>query len=92
MQKVTANKLRLDEALIRVFTGLNSINRVMRCNIDGASCTIFIDEVKCMDDMHLPRDLWSETESDYSELEEWKESQSMEVAMELRSSPEGGGD
>lgn len=72
VHEVTANKLKLDEAFVKVSTGIRTINRTLRCKIDGTSFDIKIEEVKCIE---LEEDLmpsgWSISESElgYSEME-----------------------
>lgn len=70
----TKHKIKLDEALVKVSTGLASIDRLMRCKIDEACFQIRIEEIRCInDESHLlpQKDVGYELESDSSEEEDW---------------------
>lgn len=74
LHDVTLIKSRLDEAYVKVSTGLASIDRIMQCNIDGASFQIRVEEIRCMESINhlkIMEDSASETDSDTSEEREW---------------------
>lgn len=45
MHEVSKNKRKFDEAYIRISTGLQSVDHIMRCKIDGAEFQIRVEEV-----------------------------------------------
>lgn len=45
LHAMTEKKLRLDEAFVKVNTGLNTIDRIISCNIDGVTFKIRVEEL-----------------------------------------------
>lgn len=48
LHPITASKSRLDETFVSISTSLNTIDRLHRCRIDGASFAVRIKEIKCI--------------------------------------------
>lgn len=93
LHEVSRNKLRLDEAFVKVSTGVWPIDRSLRCRIGGASFRIRVEEIRCsgfMRGVHQQVHVGSESESEFSAPEEWSEKESVEAMWEERSSPKVG--
>lgn len=52
LHEATENMGRLDEAYLNVSTGLAMIDRIMKCNIDGAAFQIKVEEIRCLDNIN----------------------------------------
>lgn len=64
VHEITESQRKLDAAYIRILTGLNTLDEVWTCKIDGMSFHIRIEEIRCMEkELHLQQ-CW-ETESEY---------------------------
>lgn len=46
---VTEEKLKLDEAFVRISTGLETIDRILKCNINGVDFCFRVEEFSCLD-------------------------------------------
>lgn len=92
LHEVTKQRVRLDEAYVRISVGLASIDRIIKCRIDGAEFKIKIEEIKCMDEETNLKQIGvsdSDSDSDGSAMEgcyddgssvEAKETQSLDGA------------
>lgn len=59
----TNERRNLDAAYVRILTGLNSVNGILTCKINGETHNIRIDEMCCMDNVVPTQRCW-ETDSD----------------------------
>lgn len=97
VHSITADKRCLDEAYLKISTGLKSIDRMIRSKIDGVFYDIRIEELICMDmkeDVKFGRGLFSdsesesESESEISKLAGKDDRDSVEAMFEFRSGEE----
>lgn len=49
MHELTESRRKLDEAYVRILTGLNSLDGILACKIDGESFNVRIEEVHFME-------------------------------------------
>lgn len=85
LHEATKNRRRLDEAYIKVSTGLATIDIIMNCTIDDASFQIRVEEIRCLDNInHLKVLEDSESEDDsitMGEQREWSGDDSAKAMM-----------
>lgn len=87
LHEVTRIRSRLDEAYVKVSTGLAWIDRIIKCKIDGTSFQIKVEEIRCMDNIsHLKVLEDSESEEGFvsSAKSDWSSNDSVQ-AMDLHS-------
>lgn len=53
IQNRTKLRERLDKAMVQISTGLQSVNRILRCRVDGAFFKIRIEEVRSSENLFL---------------------------------------
>lgn len=91
MHEVTANKVRLDHAFIKVSTGLSSVDRCFPCKINGVQFSIRIEEFNGFE-----KEEWvggeSESDFDSSEAESWPDVDSIEALLKYSSDGNFDGD
>lgn len=86
LHDVTVHRKSLGEAYVSISTGLDTIDRIITCNIDGACFKIRIEEIRCMDNFnHLQflDDLASESSA--SSESEWSVNDSVHATLGFRS-------
>lgn len=94
LHEITSSRRRLDEAFVKVFTGLVSCDKILPCNIDGVLFPVKIEEI-CCDEVE---DLWdplgeagSESEFSSSNDDGWADKPSLDALLEGLSESDGAG-
>lgn len=95
MHGVTESKSRLDEAFVEVSTGMAQVDRMIECRIDGANFAVRVEEIRCREhisELFQSSDSEPEAKSEYSDLEEWDDEDSVEARLSSNSKREDSGE
>lgn len=92
---MTKQRRRLDEAFVRVSVGLNTVDTIVKCRINGAEFKIKIEEINCMDEEANLKQMGDEdtsSDSEGSEIGDCIDEASSVEAMDFHSPSVASGD